>query len=224
MADTPVTQADIGLPPENIDRNFMMRAMTAINLVLRSTADNITAFKENVVATFTYSAYGGMSSADTAQTDITNSWETLEFDTVGPVPRGMTINLVNNSIAWDLSSLNAISISFTLTHNEAQGSREFRLRIYDLTKSQPFKEIPIGIARNQTVTNFSTVMPIEVDAGYENDEVVFQVYSDDAIIVVSWDLIRVWSWNVGEFRGNFDVPLVATVSGGFSKGFSRGFS
>jgi hypothetical protein len=173
-----------------------------------------------------YAMFGGMASNGTAATTIGAGWDALQCDTVAPPAHGVVVDLVNNSLAWPVRNVSSLAVSLVITHNEQNSSREFFFRLWNQTKGEQVGiAAPIGIARNQGVTNASFVVPVVVQAGYENDELVFQVGgTSDVITVLVWDAIRIWTHNVGQYFGDISSAASAmTVGRAVTHGFDEGF-
>lgn len=235
--NAPVTEAQIGAPPLEYDIGWTSRFVNAVNIVLRSISEFITwittdpnpldqyLLEQVAVDTFVYAAYGGGKSNATATTVLGAGWDVLHIDTISPQPNHMVVNLVNNSIAWPVAGVNALSLSVSLEHDESNGSRVFYLRAYNVTKGVGLSDgIPVGIARNQGATTFSAVIPLEIQPGYENDELVIQAgNTGDSITVISWPVISIWSFNVGQFLGDIAGVSRAESKKLFSNGFNEGF-
>jgi hypothetical protein len=112
---------------------------------------------EVVLPTLVIAGYGGMDLATPTAISLTGGgWVTVPFDAEEPaVPKGVTVNLGNETLTVDTAGLWRVNIGFNIEgHNEvASGGRTIFMRLYDVTAGTPGTSYPIGIGRNTADTD-----------------------------------------------------------------------
>jgi hypothetical protein len=152
---------------------------------------------------FSVAAYGGIrQSTPVALPDIGAGWTTLTADTDSvAVPRAVTQNTANNSLAVNYNGVWLANIGFSISHNEAQAGRTILGRLYNLTQATGGAETVVGIARNTDATIFSTTSLIELAEDLIGDEYVVQIGGGDTLLTVTENSFSFSLTMVGEFRG-----------------------
>ncbi|GAG21606.1 unnamed protein product, partial [marine sediment metagenome] len=124
---------------------------------------------EAVIVELVLSGYAGLYAVDiTGLSDvIPATWTTITYpDTISAAgPRGATVNLTNDSVAFNIPSEWQVSITFNTTFNELNASRRFELRMFNITKAEAVAvDWVIGVGRNTDATNFSTTLIFNIDS------------------------------------------------------------
>lgn len=157
---------------------------------------------EEWVVQLVLAGYGGMYGLDVVVgAVIPATWTTMAFFNVeAPTPaRFVTINLPNDSIAFDIEGVWALDITLNVEHDEINASRRFELRIYNLTKAvaTPLDWV-IGIGRNTDASEFGPSLLVNIPAANVGDQYVLQWQSADTINVVALPAISFTANHVGE--------------------------
>ena len=152
---------------------------------------------------FSAAAYGGIrQSTPVALPDIGAGWTTLTADSLSiATPRGVTQNLANNSLSFGYEGVWKVGVSFSISHDEAQGSRSTRIRVYNLTQATGGAETVIGVGRNTDATTFSAEILFEVSGPQVGNEFVVQLGGGETLSSVTENSFGFSLTMVGEFRG-----------------------
>lgn len=142
------------------------------------------------LATFVGAGYGGVI-RDTGQNmGLLSGWRAIEFNVAElPTPRYVTQDVINFGVVLTTGGIWRYSLGCTLHHNEAQGSRTMDVRVWNLTDTVvASRVVPVGIARNTTVTSFEFSGLIDSsNAGLINKILQAQISSVDVVTDVIID-------------------------------------
>ena len=158
---------------------------------------------------FTLAAYGAMeqSGDSTLFPDLGAGWQDIDvFDNV-PVasPRGVTPDLVNDTLTIDTYAVYMMTLTLAMSHNEVNAGRETSLRLYDNTAGAPAGAgFTFGTGRNVGVTAASMTLMFEVPQGSEGHSYNVQIGGGDtysSVVITS----AVWTMHsIGEYRGGLE--------------------
>ncbi len=131
------------------------------------------------------------------------NWETLVADTISTaVPRGVDQLLATNALSLNAAGVWSVSVSFSISHNEVNSSRQFSIRIFDITSASAGKATLIGIGRNSGVTTFATTFLLDITPGQTGDDWRIEVGGTaDNITGVDENSYAFNANLVSEFRG-----------------------
>lgn len=148
--------------------------------------------------------YGGIhQSAPIGLADIGAGWTTLEANVDAiTTPRGVTQTPANNTIAFLTAGIWSISVSFSLTHNESNGSRTMVVRLWDEDAGVPSREVFIGVGRNTDTTAFGTTVLYEVQDAQVGHSIRVEVSGGgDTFTTVVENSFSITANLISEFRG-----------------------
>jgi len=153
--------------------------------------------------TLVFAAYGGIRLVTpTALPDIGAGWTTLLFDTAAlTVPKNVVQDFANNGLSFNSVGVYSVNVSFTLTHDENNASREIEARIYNVTSAIAGITTVIGISRNQPATNYAVQSLFEIPADHVGDLFVVEVGNGDTLLTVQ------------EINASFTVNAVSEYTG-----------
>jgi len=188
-------------PPSHIHdhRNLVGREFANAHFI-RSITD-----LEPWILNLVVAAYGGIRlSAPVALPDIGAGWQTLPADELTvTVPRFVTPDLATDSLSLDKDSVWQVSIFFSITHNEAQGSRNFQIRLFNLDTGLGGAATIIGVGRNTDVTTFA--FNTITETATNGDRLVIQIGNGSAISAVTLDSYTFNVVNIGHATSLVDL-------------------
>ena len=146
--------------------------------------------------------YGGVrNDAPSALPDIGAGWTTMLADTaVLGSPRAVTQDGASNAIGLDRAGVWNIAVFFSLTHNEAQASRDTQVRLFNIDAGLPSIGTRIGIGRNTDTTVFSITLMVEISELEAGDRWRVEIGGGDALTAVTQNSGRLSANVVSEYR------------------------
>ena len=163
------------------------------------------------LAAWAFAAYAGIrySGAPYTFPDIGAAWQDLDFmaDLAVAVPRHITANAVNSTLAPDQAGVYFASVSLSFNHIDAQSGRITSIRLYNHTTATSSAAFQIGTGRNTEVTSASVSMFLDVPIGSEDNEIGLQIGGGDAYQGVGFSACAFNLHSVGEYRGLLVTPV-----------------
>jgi hypothetical protein len=144
-------------------------------------------------------SYVSLKASSHAGSNITG-YQNVEYDAINTTGKGITVNLTNNSIAFDNPGTYILTLYASLTHNESTSARTVNVRIVNATQFFPGQVLSVGVAKNQTQTNINITILFDLGEANVGDEIVFQVGGGDTLSSVNWDSTSLIAYNVGEWK------------------------
>lgn len=115
------------------------------------------ATKQAVLDNFVAAGYGGLhADAQQGMPNLDSSWELYTaWDAAAIVsPRYITQDVANNGIRFDAVGVWMVNLKISISHNENNGGRTVKLRLYDATDDVAgVSEFVFGVGRNTDATN-----------------------------------------------------------------------
>ena len=152
-----------------------------------------------------YAAYGGLYRSDVAPQGplaIGAGWTTVEFDaSTVATPRGMTVDVANNTFAITLAGVYSLNFSIGLEHDESQQGREFNWRVWDTVDADQLFVRTIGTGRNQAVTTYAKHIQFELAEADVGHPLRIDVGGGSDYVIVEWQDAEISVSGVGEYRG-----------------------
>ena len=134
------------------------------NTGVEPTVALLTTTQEWFPLVYTGSANVNQVADQTIGTIGTADWVTLNIDNEQMAPVGVTVDLVGNQYAIDFRGVWQQAGSLFFQHDNAQGSRNIQLRLWDPIGLVSYGSVTIGIGRNVTDTNAAVTMLNRVEA------------------------------------------------------------
>jgi hypothetical protein len=123
-------------------------------------------------------AYGGVGlDIPAALGDLGAGWTTLIAD-IGVLanPKDVVQDFASDGIRFVVPGFYNMAITIALEHNELNASRVSEIRLYNVTDAVAVGDgTTVGTARNQAVTNYSTLQLVEVSTAGVGDLFVVQM-------------------------------------------------
>jgi len=91
------------------------------------------------------------------------------------VPKGITQDFANGSIAFTSDNIWIVNIVLSLSHNEKNNGRTVELRLYNTVTTLSSNPIRIAIGRNTPGTTYAGSLMVEITSAQLNDPFVFQI-------------------------------------------------
>lgn len=159
---------------------------------------------ERALPLFSFAAYASASTTPgTPLPDLGLGWETIPLDTAGAV-RAITINLGNDSFAFQYDGVYQITLSGSLNHNNLNAGRTVNIRLFNVTLGTPLPgAFPIGISRNVEDTVITISLLAEITDAEKGQEMRIEIGGGDAVSLVSISTMNVAIANVSEWREPF---------------------
>ena len=111
-----------------------------------------------------YVGYGGVTSATpTALLNIGIGWRPLEADAVVlSQPVNLEQVVAQNAIRPMVAGIWMVNITFSISHNELNASRETGVRVYDIDAATGSDAFIVGVGRNTDATTFGFSQLFEI--------------------------------------------------------------
>jgi hypothetical protein len=112
---------------------------------------------------FNIAAYASLSDTAIGLTTIDATWQTLDnYDTLPFTPFNVTNDQVAGTMTFDYAGIYLINVQVNLSHDTNPGGRTTNVRLYNVTDAAPGVAVPVGVARDQAVTNMSVQFMVEI--------------------------------------------------------------
>jgi hypothetical protein len=164
----------------------------------------------NSLAAFVSAGYGGVvQSVSVGISDMGAGYQTLPADTVAlTTPENVVQDVSGNGLRFSEAGIWHIDVSFSVSHDELNAGRAFEARLYNATDVVAAEGVPIGVGRNQGVTNFSTGLIVEITPEAINDLFTMQIGGGDTFSSVTLEGYRFSTHHVSEYQGEIAPPVV----------------
>ena len=211
LAPSPVLLAHSTDEASNIglERNFVEGIMLfdPVNSMIILSRDSLWVPLFDAITTasiFNSAAYGSMAlSAPVSGPDIpVGSFIPItQFDTVNIPGRGISLDASADTFSFDFEGVYRVSLIFAIDHNEVNASRQFELRLFNVTDVSAGAVTVIGMGRNVVVTNFTISFLVDISASNVDDAYRIEVGNANTVISsVVWETLNLSIDMVSEWK------------------------
>lgn len=154
-------------------------------------------------AVFIGAGYGGvLLNTPTGIADLGAGFIGVPYDSTSIAsPVLITQDTANNGIIFLTEGVWSVNVLIALSHDEQNSTREFNIRLRNVTTATTDFIIPIGIGRDIGVTNWSATLLVEVTAAQEGDLYTIEIGGGDAVASVTVKASSFTATHSSEFQG-----------------------